>query len=100
MDVLPRLWMPALLDVMSGSIKKYAGSELGRVGQKAYHLEDEEQADKFLTGATERISIPVSDEPLAYDPLKRVGIGLSVLGTRKSVGIGAYAYAIHALDMP
>jgi glucokinase len=93
-----KLFMPALLDVMNGSIRKYDGSELDRVVQKAYNLEDDDQTAEFLKGETKRIAMPGSDETLAYDPLKRVGIGLSVLGTSKSVGIGAYAFALNELD--
>ncbi|PIE87898.1 MAG: hypothetical protein CSA04_04675 [Bacteroidetes bacterium] len=35
---------------------------------------------------------------ISYDPVKRVGVGVSRLGTAKAVAIGAYAYAIHQLD--
>ena len=93
-----KLFMPALLDVMNGTIQKYDGSKLDRVVQKAYSLEDEGQTAEFLKGETKQISMPGSDEMLAYDPLKRLGIGLSALGTSKSVGIGAYAFALNELD--
>jgi glucokinase len=93
-----RLFMPALLDVMNGSIRKYDGAELDRIVQKAYNLEDDEQTAEFMKGGTKQIPLPGSDETLAYDPLKRVGVGLSALGTSKSVGVGAYAFALNELD--
>ena len=33
-------------------------------------------------------------------PLKRVGVGLSRLGTSRAVGLGAYAFALHSLSRP
>jgi glucokinase len=33
-----------------------------------------------------------------YDPLQRVGVGLSRLGTSQAVAIGAYALALSTLD--
>jgi glucokinase len=93
-----KLFMPAVLDVMQGSINKYDGGELDRVVQKTYNLEDAESLVEFMKGETKQIPMPGSDETLAYDPLKRVAIGTSVLGTSEAVGIGAYAYALNQLD--
>jgi glucokinase len=42
--------------------------------------------------------VPGSDRKVAYDPLKRVGVGLSRLGTSQAVAIGAYAFALAELD--
>jgi len=33
-----------------------------------------------------------------YDPLLRVGVGVSRLGTSEAVAIGAYAFALRKLD--
>jgi glucokinase len=35
---------------------------------------------------------------MLYDPQKRIGIGISRLGTSKAVAIGAFAYALQKLD--
>ena len=35
---------------------------------------------------------------MTYDPLERVGVGLSRLGTSRAVALGAYAFALTALD--
>ena len=42
--------------------------------------------------------MPGTDRKVIYDPLKRVGVGLSRLGTSRAVAIGAYAYALHVLE--
>jgi glucokinase len=92
------LFMPAVLDAMNGSINKYDGSSLHRIVQKTFNLEEEAQQAEFVTGETKQIAMPGSDETIAYDPLKRIGIGTSVLGTSEAVGIGAYAFALHEID--
>jgi glucokinase len=33
-----------------------------------------------------------------YDPLQRIGVGMSRLGTSEAVAIGAYAFALRKLD--
>ena len=93
-----KLFMPAVLDAMGGSIKKYDGDELDRIVQKTYNLEDAAALVEFTKGETKQISIPGTGETLAYDPLKRVGVGISELGTSEAVGIGAYAFALNELD--
>ena len=42
--------------------------------------------------------MPGSGRKVAYDPLKRIGVGLSRLGTSRAVAIGAYAFALAELD--
>ena len=93
-----KLFMPAVLDAMSGTIEKYDGSSLDRIVQKIYNLEDVSQAADFVRGEVKQIALPGTDETIAYDPLKRIGIGTSVLGTSEAVGIGAYAFALNQLD--
>jgi glucokinase len=34
---------------------------------------------------------------LQYDPLQRLGVGMSRLGTSEAVAIGAYAFALKSL---
>ena len=41
--------------------------------------------------------MPGSDRTLEYDPLQRIGVGMSRLGTSEAVALGAYAYAVKQL---
>ena len=93
-----RLFMPAVLDAMNGTIQKYDGSELDRIVQKVFNLEDADEVAEFLKGGLKNIAMPGSEETVAYDPMKRIGVGVSTLGTSEAVGIGAYAYALNELD--
>ena len=65
---------------------------------KAFNLEDGVQMESFIRGEACEINVPGSSRKVAYDPLKRIGVGLSRLGTSHAVSIGAYAFALHMLD--
>jgi glucokinase len=93
-----RLFMPAVLDELNGKISGYEGNTFDRIVQQAFNLEDSEQRNDFLKGKVKNIPIPGSTETMAYDPLKRIGIGTGVLGTSRAVGIGAYCFALHDMD--
>jgi glucokinase len=68
-----------------------------RLASAAVNLEDPAQLDVFLKGETRTIQVPGSARSLAYDPLQRVGVGMSRLGTSEAVAIGAYAFALQKL---
>ncbi len=51
-----------------------------------------------MQGGRRSLRVPGSDTRVDYDPLARLGVGLSVLGTSQAVAIGAYAFALNALD--
>ena len=61
-------------------------------------LEDAAQRSKFLAGDTRVITVPGGKDKVKYDPLQRIGVGISRLGTSEAVAVGAYAFAVHALD--
>ncbi len=42
--------------------------------------------------------MPGSARHALYDPHKRTGVGVTRLGTSHAVALGAYAYALRALD--
>ena len=44
------------------------------------------------------ITVPGSRKKVQYDPLQRIGVGMSRLGTSEATAIGAYAFALQALD--
>ena len=51
----------------------------------------------FLEVSAIEIGVPFSKEKTLYDPLKKIGVGVTRLGTSKAVSIGAYAFALHKL---
>lgn len=93
-----KLILPALIKEMNGRIETLNGETTDRLELKAFNLEDPQERASFLKGETKTITVPGTTKEIQYDPLKRTGIGLSVLGTSRAVSIGAYAFALHALD--
>jgi glucokinase len=53
---------------------------------------------RFLQGEVRAISVAGSRKKVVYDPLQRIGIGVSRLGTTEAVTVGAYAFALNRLD--
>ena len=92
------LFMPRLVAEMNGTIETLDGRQIPRMELKAFNLEDEAAFDAFARGEARRITVPGSSRQLTYDPLKRIGVGLSRLGTSEAVAVGAYAFALHELD--
>jgi glucokinase len=50
-------------------------------------------------GETREIAIPRSGKKAVYDFLQRIGIAITQLGTIEAVAIGAYAFALHQMDL-
>ena len=65
---------------------------------KVFNLDDEAGLEAFCASKTQQIPVPGSQRFVEYDPVKRLGIVFSKLGTSKATSIGAYAFALHELD--
>ncbi len=92
------LFMNTLVAEMNRPFETPSGHLLDRMEIAAYNLEDKDQLADFLTPSKTEIQIPFSQRKLHYDPNKKMGIGISRLGTSRAVSIGAYAYALNKLD--
>jgi glucokinase len=93
------LFLPRLIEEMNGSVETLNSEKVPRMEIKAYNLEDETGMNDFIRGEAREIGVPGSNKKVTYDPLKRIGVGLSRLGTSRAVAIGAYAFALHSLDI-
>ena len=91
------LFLPALVDELNSTFTNPAGNKFRRLIPAAFNLEDTVQLETFLKGETRTIKVPGSDRSLAYDPLLRVGVGMSRLGTSQAIALGAYAFALQKL---
>ena len=92
------LFMPALIAEMNSTFTTFSGEVIPRLEMKVFNLEDQADLARFLEGATKEISVPGSGRKVAYDPMARIGVGLSRLGTSRAVALGAYAFALSTLD--
>jgi glucokinase len=91
------LFLPAVVAEMNSSYETPSGP-IPRLEVKAFNLEDPAQLAGFVRGAASEVVVPGSGRKVAYDPLERIGVGLSRLGTSQAVALGAYAFALAELD--
>jgi glucokinase len=98
------LFLPALVEELNGEYALADGKRIRRLGSQAFNLEEADQLAAFLKGGTRKIEVPrASPAPgkvrtVQHDPLPRIGVGLSRLGTSQAVALGAYAFALRKLD--
>lgn len=92
------LFLPALVDELNSTYTAPDGNSFRRLVQVAFNLEDAAQRQKFLKGETREITVPGGKRKIKYDPLARIGVGISRLGTSEAVAIGACAFALRKLD--
>jgi glucokinase len=92
------LFLPALVNELNSTYTAPNGNKFRKLVPHVFNLEDEAQREKFLQGETREITVPGSTRKLKYDPLSRIGIGMSRLGTSEAVAIGACAFALRKLD--
>jgi glucokinase len=92
------LFLPALVAELNGTLDLAMGQKVPRLESSAFNLEDEEERRRFVTFRAREVRVPGSDRTVSYDPEKRIGVGLSRLGTSRAVSLGAYAFALRKLD--
>lgn len=91
------VFLPNLVAEMNNSFSDAKNFPTPRMELKAFGLESELERDKFLAGELHFLKEPCSERVLSYDAQKRVGVGLTRLGTSHAVAIGACAYAVQAM---
>jgi len=92
------LFLQQLVNEMNHKFETPGGSSLSRLETRVYNLENEKDLKRFIDGNKQEIQVPFSDKIITYDPLKRIGVGITRLGTSKATSIGAYAFALNKLD--
>jgi glucokinase len=92
------LFLQQLVTEMNFRFEMPDGKYLPRLEFKVFNLMQERDLQRFLIGDQRQIKVPFSDLNLTYDPLKRVGVGITKLGTSKATSLGAYAFALNELD--
>ncbi len=93
-----RLFLPALVAELNSQYTGPNGNKFRRLPEAAFNLEDPAQLKTFLKGETRAIAVPGTKRKIKYDPLQRIGVGISRLGTSEAIAIGAYAFALRSLD--
>lgn len=92
------LFAPSMMAQINGTLSTVSGDTVPRTEVQGFNLEDEQELARFLSGEQTTIGVPFSNRTVSYDPLKRAGVGISRLGTSEAVSVGAYAFALNAID--
>lgn len=92
------LFLPALVGELNSDYTGPDGRTFRRLASTAFNLEDKAQLKTFLKGKARQVVIPGTKAKITYDPLQRLGVGISRLGTSAAVALGAYAFALQKLD--
>jgi glucokinase len=92
------LFMPAVMAELNGRISMRDGASVPRLEMRAFNFDDETERAAFLQRDVKMARIPGSTREVSYAAVKRIAIGISKLGTSRATAIGAYAFAIDALD--
>lgn len=92
------IFLPVVIDELNSDFHKPNGEAIRRLSQVAFNLEDPTQLESFLKGDSREVTVPGTTRTIRYDPMPRIGVGVSRLGTSKAVAIGAYAFALNQLD--
>ena len=88
------LFMNDLVSEMNKPFLTHADKCITRMEVSVFNLEDEKSFKEFCKGNKKTINVPFSNKAITYDSMKRIGVGVTRLGTEKAVSIGAYYYAI------
>lgn len=86
-------FMPKVIEEMNGQLIRYNGESVQRLEVFAYNLENPNCYADFIKNDEIEVAIPRSDKKVFYSPIKKIGIGISKLGTSNAVSIGAHAFA-------
>lgn len=89
---------PALLAEMRSQLKTLGDENVDRVQLRVFDLDDELEFAKFVVGDPHEIPVYGTNATAVYDPMKRTGVIVSQLGASKAISIGAYVFALEALD--
>jgi glucokinase len=92
------LFMPALVQELNSSFTGPNGETLRRLSPQVFNLDEPRELRRFLRGEPRELTVPGSARKVQYDALPRLGVGLSRLGTSEAIALGAYAFALQALD--
>ena len=90
------VFMPMLIRKMNEPYN-VNGNTIPRMETEAYNLMDPDDAKRFTEKTGKMVKVPFSEQEVWYDASKRVGVGVTKLGTSSAVAIGAYAFAMEQL---
>ena len=91
------VFMPMLIEKRKRPFVAWDGHSFSRMETEPFNLMDANDLKRFTEKSGKMVKVPFSDQEVWYDPSKRVGVGVTTLGTSSAVAVGAYAFAMEQL---
>ncbi len=92
------LYMPAVMEELSGYYYPSNTDKLPRLVQKIFNLDNEEELIAFCKNYSKELNVPGSDKTVSYDPVPRLAIATSRIGASEAISLGAYAFALQKVS--
>ncbi len=92
------LFIEPLLSQMNGSFLLTEGKKENRLIHKVFDFENKSSRKEFLKDESRKIKLPGSAKEVLYNPVAKICVGTSKLGTSRAIMLGAYAFAIQKLE--
>jgi glucokinase len=88
------LFLNTTIEEINSMYHNPAGDTYRRLSPVVFNLEDEHQCETFIEGDPRLICVPESTRQVNYDPLRRLCIGISKIGTSQAIALGACHFAL------
>lgn len=92
------LIFPSLMKAFRSSYTNDSGERYPRLVQTVYNFDNESEQAEFLEQKGAIIPVPGTGKKLTYFERPLLCIGTSRIGTNRAVALGAYAFALNALE--
>lgn len=93
------MFMPKVIEAMNGQYTRLGGKKFQRMEVYVYNLKNPNCYTDFMANEEVKIAIPNTEEEISYSPIKKVGIGITTLGTSDAVAIGAHSFALKQISI-
>lgn len=92
------VFLSKAVESMNRKFEKIGGGSMQRLETYAYNLNNPQCLSDFLMNENTEIKVPFSDQTISYSPIKKIGIGVTTLGTSEAVAKGAWHFALRKFD--
>lgn len=90
--------LPAMVAELRSSVETLSGVQFSCVVPEVFNLYDESELAEFICERDEMIEVPMIGRKALYKSHKKVGVGVTTLGTSRAIALGAYTFALAELD--
>ena len=91
-------FMPALIQEARRPVKTRSGASFPCLQSELFDLTDKDGRAAFLRDESRTVAVPGTGKTARYDSVKKTGVAISSLGASRAISLGAYAFAMNAIQ--